>query len=63
MKTYVDQDTCIGCGLCSSIAPEVYEMGDDDKAHAIEEEVVEGEESSASEAADSCPVSAIEIEE
>lgn len=63
MKTYIDQDTCIGCGLCPSIAPEVYEMGDDDKAHAIEEDVPVSEESSAVEAADSCPVSAIEIEE
>lgn len=63
MKTRIDLDTCIGCGLCPSIAPDVYEMGDDDKAHAINETVPSGQEGSAQEAADSCPVSAIIIDE
>lgn len=63
MKTSIDPDICIGCGLCPSIAPEVYEMGDDDKAHPINEKVPEGQESAAQEAADSCPVSAIAIME
>jgi ferredoxin len=63
MKTNVDPDTCIGCGLCPSIAPDVYEMGDEGKAHAINEKVPEGHEGEAQEAADSCPVSAITIDE
>lgn len=63
MKTSVSQDLCIGCGLCPSIAPEVYEMRDDDKAHAVAEKVPEGSESQAQEAADGCPVSAIAIDE
>lgn len=63
METRVDQDTCIGCGLCPSIAPDVYIMKDDGKAHAIAEKVPEGTESEAQEAADSCPVSAIVIDE
>lgn len=63
MKTKVDPDTCIGCGLCPSIAPDVYEMGDDDKAHATVDKVPDGSEGAAQEAADSCPVSAISIDE
>lgn len=63
MKTSVDQDTCIGCGLCPSIASDVYEMRDDGKAHAMAEKVPEGSEGAAQEAADSCPVSAIAIDE
>jgi Ferredoxin len=63
LKTRIDPDVCIGCGLCPSIASDVYEMGDDGKAHAISEDVPDGMESSAQEAADSCPVSAIAIDE
>lgn len=63
MKAKVDPDICIGCGLCPSIAPEVFEMGDDGHAHAISEDVPEGTEGEAQEAADSCPVSAITVDE
>lgn len=45
--------------------PEIFEMGDDDKAHVKEEkEELEGEElENAKEAADVCPVEAIHVEE
>ena len=39
MKAVVDQDTCIGCGLCPSICEEVFELQDDGKAHVIVDEV------------------------
>lgn len=26
MKAVVDKETCIGCGLCPSICPEVFSM-------------------------------------
>ena len=32
MKAIVDEETCIGCGLCAETCPEVFEMVDD-KAH------------------------------
>lgn len=59
MKTSISQDTCIGCGLCPSIAPDLYEMGDDGKAHAISQDVPSGLEDAAKEAEESCPVNAI----
>ena len=60
MKAHVDQDTCIGCGLCPSIAPSVFDMNDEGKAHEIVEEVPTGDEDAAKEAESSCPVNAIE---
>ncbi|SKA76682.1 ferredoxin [Caloramator quimbayensis] len=62
MKAKVDQDACIGCGLCPSIAPEVFEMRDDGKAHVIGDEVPQNAENDAKEAEGSCPVNAITTE-
>ncbi|PHV70006.1 ferredoxin [Sporanaerobium hydrogeniformans] len=62
MKAKVDQDTCISCGLCPSLCPEVFQFNDDGKAHAIVPEVPTDLEDTAQEAADSCPVSAITVE-
>lgn len=62
MKANVDKDTCIGCGMCPSICPEVFDMDDDGKAHTIVDEVPEGKEAEAQDAADSCPVDAISVD-
>ena len=35
MKATVDQDTCIGCGLCTGIQPEVFQMNEDGKSHCV----------------------------
>lgn len=60
MKAIVDQETCIGCGLCPSIAPDVFEMRDDGKAHSLVDEVPSEHEDAAKESEESCPVDAIE---
>jgi ferredoxin len=62
MKAKVDQDTCIGCGICPSICPDVFSMGSDGKAHAIEDEVPSSCEDDAKDAESSCPVNAIEVD-
>lgn len=62
MKAYVDKDECIGCGLCPEVCPEIFEMEDDGKAVASKEEVVENLVSSAKDAEEQCPVSAIVVE-
>lgn len=61
MKPIVNLDTCIGCGLCPSIAPNVFEMQDDGKAHPIVDSVPEDSEDDAKESEESCPVNAIEV--
>jgi len=61
MKAYVDKDTCISCGLCPSLCPEVFEMEDDGKAGVTTEVVPADAEGSAKEAEESCPVNAISV--
>lgn len=61
MKAIVDQDLCISCGACIDTCPEVYDWNDDDKAHAIVDEVPTDLEEQAQEAADSCPTDAIKV--
>lgn len=63
MKAVVDEETCIGCGACIDIAPNVYSWTDDEKAKAIDGPIPEGEQDAAKEGAESCPVDAIKIEE
>lgn len=63
MKAIVDRDACIGCGLCTTICPEVFEMDDEDIAIVIADPVPVENEASAQEAADSCPTDAITIED
>ncbi len=62
MKTTVDPDLCIGCELCASIAPDVYEM-DGSISIAIEGDVPAEYEDDVRSACDDCPVTAIEIQE
>lgn len=62
-KARVKKDVCIGCGLCTSVASEVFGFADDGLAENVHgEEVPAGLEDSVQEAADSCPVAAIETE-
>ena len=54
-------ETCIGCGACVGIAPEVFELGDDGLAVAIEGDLG-ANEGAAKEAVAACPVEAIVVE-
>ena len=40
MRVTVDEETCIGCGLCAETCPEVFEMNDE-KARVKVDEVPE----------------------
>ena len=62
MKAYVDRDTCIGCGLCPEICPEIFKMEDDGKAVASKNEIAENLITNAKEAEEQCPVTAIIVE-
>ena len=62
MKASIDRSGCIGCGLCPSICPEVFQMADDGLAETKVDEVPTGVEETAKEAAENCPVSVISVE-
>jgi ferredoxin len=62
MRVTVDEDTCIGCGLCVEECPEVFEMNDD-KAHVKVDEVPEDVKESCKDASENCPVEAIQMED
>ncbi len=62
MKATVDREGCIECGLCASVCPEVFRMGDDGPAEAYVDEVPESAEQTAVEAQEGCPVSVITVE-
>lgn len=60
MKVVVDEDKCIGCGLCVSLAPKSFLLDKDGKSEVInppkdKEEIIKN-------ATESCPVEAIEME-
>ena len=62
MRAIVDQVTCIGCGLCQEICPEIFEM-DKDVAKVKVAKVPPDAAALCREAMEGCPVGAISIEE
>ena len=61
MKIIIDEDTCTGCGLCVSTAPDVFEMKGE-LAVVKTDPVLPEAEGQAKEAAENCPVNAIAVE-
>lgn len=57
-KVKLDENVCIGCGMCVSTATKTFDF-DEDHAKVINNEVTK----EAEEAAECCPVGAISIEE
>ena len=58
-KPVVNHDLCIGCGTCESLCPKVFQM-QAGKSHVISEDCGD---CNVQEAVDSCPVSAISLED
>jgi len=72
MKARVKKDTCIGCGACTVIANNIFDIGDDGLAETVapyvdeelkEKEIPENEFDNVIDAAESCPVGAIEVDQ
>ena len=61
MRIIVDRDECTGCGNCVDIAPDVFELDDEGISTVTNPEGADLE--TIREAADSCPLDCITIEE
>jgi ferredoxin len=59
MKVKVNNDSCIGCGACAAVCPEVFEI--EDTGYAVAKgEVTPELEAKVQDAKDGCPAGAIE---
>jgi ferredoxin len=68
MKVIHERKKCIGCGLCASVCPKFWEMGDDGKSNLLNGqkngenyELEVSEAGCNQEAADGCPVQCIKV--
>lgn len=63
MKVLVDPDTCMGCGICETIAPEIFRLGDEIHAIVIMDPVPEELRDLVLQSVDECPEEAIRYED
>ncbi len=58
MSIKTDKETCIGCGTCVGMCPDIFELDEEGKARIKEEK----DKDCAREAADACPAGAISMD-
>ena len=61
MKIRIDSDLCEGNAVCMKVAPEVFVVGDDDRAHLINETPGEDLRAKVEAAVRRCPRQALSI--
>lgn len=61
MRVLINSKLCRGCGLCESIAPEIFEIGEGMHAWVIMDPVPEKKRVRVDEAIKECPEEAITI--
>ncbi len=63
MRVVVDYDLCESNAICMSVAPEVFEVDDDDNLNLLQEEPPEELRPKVEEAVRRCPKQALSIED
>ncbi len=61
-KPIVNQETCIGCGTCEAICPEVFKINEAGKAQVLPADY-DALKDKIQQSIDTCPVAAISWEE
>ncbi|BBZ35065.1 ferredoxin [Mycolicibacterium confluentis] len=59
MKVTVDQQLCVGNGLCEAAAPDLFAVGDDGMAQVLVDEIPAADQELADEAVAACPARAL----
>jgi ferredoxin len=60
MAVVIDQEVCIGCGVCDSVYPDLFELGADGKAYV--KNLPNYDKALAQDAAGQCPVNCIAVD-
>ncbi len=63
MRVEVDRDLCESNAVCVGIAPDVFDLGDDDLARVLVDEVPHGRADEVREAVGLCPKIALTLHE
>ena len=63
MRVIVDPVLCEGNGVCTQVAPGVFELGDDDRARVLVEHADEGQRAAIETAVRRCPRRALRLVE
>jgi ferredoxin len=63
MRVVVDLELCEGNAVCSNVAPEVFVVGDDDRAHLLIEQPPESLREQVLTAIRRCPRQALALED
>jgi ferredoxin len=61
VKAHVDPGRCQGHGVCAMLAPDAFELDDDDHATAVDGDVPADQEAQVSDAVQLCPEQAITL--
>jgi ferredoxin len=62
MRVIVDPVLCEGNGVCAEVAPEIFEVGDDDRARVLVERPGEARRAQVETAVRRCPRRAIRLQ-
>ena len=63
MRVAVDRELCEANGVCAGLAPEVFDLDDEDYLHVLVTEVPPGQHGAVRSAVTSCPKQALRLEE
>ncbi|MFC4124449.1 ferredoxin [Nocardia rhizosphaerae] len=61
MKIIVDFDRCEANGVCVGIAPDLFELDDDDNLHVLDGDVADDRVADVEEAVAQCPKAALRL--
>jgi len=61
MKPVIDKNKCVGCGTCSALCPDVFELGEDGVAKVKSAKGCDDGSCDCQSAVDSCPEGAISL--